>query len=245
MQKDTTKKTASTKKIYDKFLEISEAGYFTWDILKTLIFVVALAFLVRFYLVQPFYVEGQSMEPNFNNGEYLLIDELSYHFRPPQRGEVIVFKPPVSTYQNYIKRIIALPEEEISFGSNKIYIKNEKYPEKVELEESYLPATTLTQAATQSDYPITKNNYFVMGDNRTQSSDSRVFGEVHRKNITGRVWFYIKTKPWFKVPGLPITIPKIESMGRIKKPSYGIDQLSVFSPDSNSYRNSREIKLLS
>ena len=105
------------KRIVDVLLYI-------WDIGKTLFLVVAVAFVIRFYLVQPFYVEGQSMEPNFNNGEYLLIDELTYHFREPARGEVIVFRPPINTYQNYIKRIIGLPGESISFDGS-VTIKND------------------------------------------------------------------------------------------------------------------------
>jgi len=206
--------------------ELKDSFYFIWDIAKTLFFVVAIAFVIRFYLIQPFYVEGQSMEPNFDNGEYLLIDELSYHFRGPERGEVIVFKPPISTYQNYIKRIIALPGEEIDFNSTEqggFAIKKPGDSGDQILDEPYLAANTPTRG--EKNVKLDDSNYFVMGDNRTQSSDSRVFGEVFKRNITGRVWFYIKTEPWktINLGGLKLTIPKIKSMGRVAKPQYKID----------------------
>lgn len=219
----TEKKKAFWKRT---FVDVEDSFYFLWDIGKTLIFVVAIAFLIRFYLVQPFYVEGQSMEPSFNNGEYLLIDELTYHFRSPERGEVIVFRPPINTYQNYIKRIIALPEEEVSFsgsGADGYVVKNQKYQSGLPLEENYLAPNTPTRG--DKNVRLDDQDYFVMGDNRTQSSDSRVFGGVFRKNITGRVWFYIKTEAWKTIPlgRFKLTIPKIKSMGRIQKPQYMID----------------------
>lgn len=206
--------------------DFKEVFSFLWDIGKTLFFVIAIAFVIRFYLVQPFYVEGQSMEPSFDNGEYLLIDELSYHFRAPERGEVIVFRPPISTYQNYIKRIIALPGEEIDFNKNEnggYVIKNQKNPEGLSLEEPYLSPGILIKG--DKDTKLDTGNYFVMGDNRTASSDSRVFGEVFKNNITGRVWFYIKLEPWhtFHIFGLNFSIPKIKSMGRVPKPTYKLD----------------------
>ncbi|MDD5731515.1 MAG: signal peptidase I [Patescibacteria group bacterium] len=231
------KKGAFLKRI---LTDLKNSFYFIWDIGKTLIFVIAIAFLIRFYLVQPFYVEGQSMEPGFNNGEYLLIDELTYHFRSPERGEVIVFRPPISTYQNYIKRIIALPGEEIDFQNNSngdFIIKNQKHITGETLEEPYLNPNTPTRS--EKDVKLEDQNYFVMGDNRTQSSDSRIFGPVFKKNITGRVWFYIKMEPWKSIHlgGLKLTIPKIKSMGRIAKPQYKIDNLSFSIPQDDTDRH--------
>ena len=201
-----------------------ESLLFLWDMGKTLIIVIAIAFVIRFYLIQPFYVEGQSMEPNFNNGEYLLIDEISYHFRAPQRGEVIVFRPPVNTYQNYIKRIIALPGESIFFKDTGYTMNNDKHPQGFTLEEPYLAPGTIVQG--NGEYDIQDAQFFVMGDNRTASSDSRSFGPINKKNITGRVWFYIKTEPWKTIPifGTKIVIPKVKSMGKINNPSYTVDQ---------------------
>jgi signal peptidase I len=205
----------------DAVFLIIEGLIFVWDMGKTLILVIAIAFIIRFYLIQPFYVEGQSMEPSFNNGEYLLIDEISYHFRSPQRGEVIVFRPPINTYQNYIKRIIAIPGEEIKFESQGYTIKDKT---DFKLEEPYLTPGIITQGSGTAT--MGENQFFVMGDNRTASSDSRVFGPVNQRNITGKVWFYIKTTPWksFDLFGKKITIPKIAKMGKIQKPNYGIDK---------------------
>ena len=231
------------------YREAKETSSFVWDITKTLFFVVAIAFLIRFYLVQPFYVEGKSMEPNFKDGEYLLIDEISYKFRAPERGDVIVFKPPTSqnVYQNYIKRIIGLPGEEIEYknepsGGGYLIIKGEKTGQ---LEEPYLNPGILTLG--NGDMKLKDSEYWVMGDNRTNSSDSRVFGAVHKNNITGRAWFYMKIKPWktINIFGKKINIPGIASMGRIKKPDYKIDSLSFSFSQFDKNRDTKKIILLS
>lgn len=202
-------------------LTVKEALSFFWDIGKTIVMVVAIAFVIRFYLIQPFYVEGQSMEPNFNNGEYLLIDELSYRFRDPQRGEVIVFKPHISTYQNYIKRVIALPKESINIDRG-VVIKNDERPEGIQLEELYLSPEVISNTIGEGANDLADNQFFVMGDNRTQSSDSRIFGPIARQNIVGRVWLYIKIAPWKEISlgRIHIKIPKITSFGRVAKPNY-------------------------
>lgn len=227
-KKDNSKieNLVSKTEIKNFLTNLKEVFLFIWDIGKTLFFVVLIAFIIRFYLIQPFYVEGQSMEPSFNNGEYLLIDEISYHFREPRRGEVIVFRPPISTYQNYIKRIIALPGEEIDFNSegSGFIIKNQTYPDGIMIEEKYLSPGIETRG--DKDTKISDRSFFVMGDNRTASSDSRIFGPVFKKNITGRVWFYIKLETWktFNLFNKTISIPKIKSMGNFIKPDYKIDQ---------------------
>jgi len=211
------------KKVKPSIVNVVEILAFIWDIGKTLIIVVSIAFIIRFYLVQPFYVEGQSMEPNFTDGEYLLIDEISYHFRKPERGEVIVFKPPISTYQNYIKRIIALPNEKISFVNEEVIIINENHPNGKKLKEDYLPPETATLG--EKSFSLGENEFFVLGDNRPQSSDSRTFGPLSQKNIVGRVWFYIKTKPWkvLEIFGIKIKIPRITGIGRVIRPKYNIE----------------------
>ena len=98
--------------------------YFIWEIVKIVVISLAIIIPIRYYLVQPFFVRGASMEPNFDNGEYLIIDELSYRFKEPGRGQVIVFKFPKDTSQYYIKRIIALPGETIEIRDKKIVIYN-------------------------------------------------------------------------------------------------------------------------
>ena len=197
---------------------------FIWDIGKTLVLVVAVAFVIRFYLVQPFYVEGDSMTPNFNNGEYLLIDELSYRFRQPERGEVIVFKPHISVYQNYIKRVIGLPDEKLNFDKG-VIITSPQYPKGIRLEENYLPASNLAATLSDSQNTTVQNNeVFAMGDNRGASYDSRSLGPIAKKNIVGRVWLYIKIAPWIErqIGSFKLQIPKIVGIGRVEKPIYNI-----------------------
>jgi signal peptidase I len=157
---------------------------FTWEIFKIAVIALAIVVPIRYFLFQPFFVKGQSMEPNFENGDYLIVDELSYRIRPPERGEVIVFKYPEDTSQRYIKRIIGLPGEtiEIKDGKITIYEKNSKVET---LDESgYLPS----YITTSDDLQITlaDNQYFVLGDNRQVSYDSRRWGPVPKQDIIGR-----------------------------------------------------------
>ena len=125
------------------------------------------------------------MEPNFENGDYLIIDEISYKFREPRRGEVIVFKYPYFPSQRYIKRIIGLPGETIEIKSGKIAIFNQKENQQL-IETSYLPSNIQTSGDTRVS--LNEGEYFVLGDNRTASSDSRAWGVLPEKDIVGRVF---------------------------------------------------------
>ena len=106
-----------------------------WETVKIIVISLAIIIPIRYFLIQPFFVRGASMEPSFDNGEYLIIDEISYRFKEPTRGDVIVFKYPLDPSQYYIKRIIGLPEETIEISDSKVIIYNEKYPEGVMLNE--------------------------------------------------------------------------------------------------------------
>ena len=159
---------------------------FSWDILKVAIIALVLAGLVRYFLVQPFFVEGASMKPNFENGEYLLIDELSYYFRPVERDEVVVFHYPLDTSKYYIKRVIGLPEETVEIKNNQVTIYNDRYPNGFTLNESYLPKSLTTDG--QIKEKLGKDEYFVLGDNRPVSYDSRRWGVLPKNDIVGRVW---------------------------------------------------------
>lgn len=145
-----------------------------------------LAGLVRYFLVQPFFVEGASMEPNFLNGEYLLIDEVSYYFKPVGRGEVVVFHYPLDTSKYYIKRIIGLPNETIEIKNGKVVIYNDNNPDGLFIDESYLPREGITTGDIKKK--LGRNEYFVLGDNRSVSSDSRQWGILPKNDIVGRVW---------------------------------------------------------
>ncbi len=154
---------------------------FIWEIIKIVVLALVIVIPIRYYIFQPFLVKGQSMEPNFETGDYLIIDEISYRFKNPQRGEVIVFKYPQNPSQRYIKRIIGLPYETIEIKDGKVFIDNEELDEK-----SYLPVS----AQTPGNILITlgENEYFVLGDNRLTSYDSRRWGPLTREDIIGRVF---------------------------------------------------------
>ena len=157
------------------------------EVVEILLITLAIVIPIRYFLFQPFLVSGASMEPNFKQGEYLLIDEISYRFRKPQRGEVIVFKSPKDPSTYFIKRIIGLPGETIEIEGGGVRIYNLQFPVGMSLKEEYV--STLTQG--ELNVPLKKSEYFVLGDNRDHSSDSRSFGTIPKENIIGRAWFSI------------------------------------------------------
>src|SRR6266481_3849041 len=142
-------------------------------------------FVIRSFLVQPFLVSGDSMVPTFRNGDYLLIDELTYKVRVPERGEVVVFRYPNDPSVYFIKRIVGLPGEKVEIKNNHVIVHNDAHPDGITLDESYLPAGLLT-----SDKPLTEvspGEYFVMGDNRPYSFDSRSWGLLPGNDLVGLV----------------------------------------------------------
>jgi signal peptidase I len=159
---------------------ISSFFLFVWEILKIVILALAIVIPIRYFLFQPFIVKGQSMEPNFENSNYLIIDELSYRFRDPQRGEVVVFRYPGNISQRFIKRIIGLPGEKIEIKNGQVLVNG-----KILDESKYLPSGLQTTGNLQIS--LNENEYFVLGDNRIFSFDSRQWGVLPRKNIIGRV----------------------------------------------------------
>jgi len=175
------------------------------------IIVVSLAIIVpvRYFLIQPFYVNGASMEPNFHDKEYLIIDELTYRFDDPRRGDIIVFRYPNDPKQHFIKRVIGLPGERVVVAGGKVRIFDRANPQGAILDES----SYLDTSATGGDRDVTLGDgeYFLMGDNRAASLDSRIFGPVPRQYITGRVllrgWppqrFQIFTRPAAVPDGSP------------------------------------------
>jgi len=147
-------------------------------------------FLIRGFLVQPFLVSGSSMVPNFSNGDYLLVDEFSYRFRAPERGEVVVFHYPKDESTYFIKRIIGLPDEQIEIKNSKVTIFNTEHPKGLPLSEDYLPPGTMTSG--NADYKLESDEYLVLGDNRSYSFDSRTWGPLKSRDIVGlarlRLW---------------------------------------------------------
>ncbi len=169
--------------VHEKGL-LSKIALFFLEIIKISILAGITIGLVRYFLFKPFYVKGQSMEPTFHEKDYLIIDEISYRMRTPQRGEVVVFKSPINT-DYYLKRIIALPGERIKVENNKVIIYNEENPRGWVLSESYLVEETPGSLSTT----LGPDEYFVLGDNRDASFDSRRFGAIKEEYIVGRVWF--------------------------------------------------------
>jgi len=168
----------------------NEVLAFVWETVKVVVISLAIILPIRYYLVQPFFVKGASMEPNFEDGDYILVDELSFRFRDAERGEVIIFRFPQQPSQFFIKRIIGLPEETVQVKDNQVTVFNEENPEGFVLSETYLAPEqkTLGTMTTKLD----DNEYFVLGDNRLQSSDSRRWGPVNQNLVMGRAFL----RPW-------------------------------------------------
>ncbi|PIP24148.1 MAG: signal peptidase I [Candidatus Nealsonbacteria bacterium CG02_land_8_20_14_3_00_37_10] len=163
---------------------MKSALIFIWEIAKIVIIALLIVVPVRYFVFQPFFVKGQSMEPNFSDGDYLIVDEITYRFRAPERGEVVVFKYPDDPSQRYIKRIIGLPGEIIEIEQGKVVIYNNEGEGIILDESNYLSSS----ASTSGDLRITLNGneYFVLGDNRAASADSRRWGPLPLENIIGR-----------------------------------------------------------
>lgn len=156
------------------------------DVFEVIVFAVAIFLFVYLIVLQPHKIKGNSMQPNFPDGEYILSDKLSYRFGEPERGDVVVFEAPGTDGEDFIKRIIGLPGETISIRDNSVYIDNRQ------VIESYLPDTIVTLPGDfledGESVTIPLENYFVLGDNRGHSSDSRTWGLVEKEAITGKAW---------------------------------------------------------
>lgn len=163
----------------------SGAKLFFIELIKLGLFAIVTIFLVRYFLFKPFYVRGASMEPNFFDREYLIIDELSFRLREPQRGEIVVFHYPGNRSEYFLKRLIGLPGERVKVKEGEIIIYNQENPEGLILQEPYL-APGLRNRPDVS-YNLGSTQFFVLGDNRNSSFDSRFFGPIEKKEIVGRV----------------------------------------------------------
>jgi len=162
---------------------------FIFEVIKVVIISLAIIIPVRYFLIQPFYVKGASMEPSFYDHEYLVIDEVSYRFRQPERGEIIVFKYPNDPSQYFIKRVIGLPGEKVEIKDGGVYVYSKDTNRRVKLDESYLESDTETLSSETGIIDLGDDEYYVLGDNRNYSKDSRSFGPVKKSFIIGRVMF--------------------------------------------------------
>src|SRR5688572_15494683 len=166
---------------------LTRAIEFAGELLHVVVISLAIIVPVRYFLIQPFYVKGASMEPSFYDHEYLIIDEISYRFNEPQRGEIVVFRYPNDPRQYFIKRIIGLPGERVKVSGGQVWLYNARYPDGTILDETEYLGTLHTGG--EREVELGAEEYFLMGDNRGASLDSRSFGAVPRSFIVGRVWF--------------------------------------------------------
>ncbi|MBI4092969.1 MAG: signal peptidase I [Candidatus Kerfeldbacteria bacterium] len=162
-------------------------GSFVVEVAKVVVIALAIIIPVRYFLIQPFYVKGASMEPNFYDNEYLVIDEVSYRFHAPNRGDVVVIRNPRRESDFLIKRVIGLPGERVEIINSGVNIYNGDNPNGFTIDESsYLTPDVRTHGTL--DVKLGPNEFFVLGDNRDSSLDSRYLGPVEKRNIVGRAW---------------------------------------------------------
>jgi signal peptidase I len=157
-----------------------------WESLEVLLVAFIPLFMTYQFLARPFMVLGASMEPTFQNGNYLVVDIISYKFGTPERGDVVVFHYPGNRSLYYIKRIVGLPSDRVTILDGKILINGEA------VKEEYLPPFVNTDAFSNTDFKLTDTQYFVLGDNRSASFDSRSWGPLEESDIVGvvkmRIW---------------------------------------------------------
>ncbi|MDO8430376.1 MAG: signal peptidase I [Candidatus Taylorbacteria bacterium] len=169
------------------------------EILKFTIIALIIVIPVRTFIAQPFIVSGSSMDPTFATGQYLIIDQVSYRLSDPKRNDVIVFRYPRNPKIFYIKRIIGLPTETISINTGKVTIINKENPEGMLLPDPYIAPSH--HSSETLEVTLGSAEYFVMGDNRTESSDSRLWGALPAKYIMGRP--LLRLLPLSKISILP------------------------------------------
>ena len=151
---------------------------------------------VRIFIAQPFIVSGESMYPTFETGQYLIVDQLSYRFNDPQRGDVVIFNYPKNPSKFFIKRVIGLPSETVVVDGTSVYITKTD-GEEILLKEPYIAMQKESDIKTT----LEDDEYFVMGDNRLASLDSRVWGPLEEKFIVGKA--YIRLLPFDKMTFFP------------------------------------------
>lgn len=155
---------------------------FGGEILEVVVLALLIVIPIRYFLFQPFVVDGSSMEPNFYDGDYLIVDQITYRFRSPERGEVIIFYAPTDPSKRFIKRVIGLPGETLETIDGQIQV-TDKEGNQFFLDETYHP-----WGGVGNSFVVTleESQYFVMGDNRDRSYDSRFWGYLPSDNIIGR-----------------------------------------------------------
>jgi signal peptidase I len=168
-----------------------------WELARFAIIAIIIVLPIRMFIAQPFIVSGASMDPTFHDGDYLIIDEISYLTGNPERNDVVVFKYPKDTKKFFIKRIIGLPGETVDVNGKEVKITNEENKDGFILNQEYVQNTSNTNG----HYVLEDDEYFVMGDNRSASSDSRYWGPVKENLLVGRA--LVRLLPVSKIDFLP------------------------------------------
>lgn len=177
-----------------KFQKFIKEG---WDLIKFAVMALVIVIPIRMWIAQPFVVSGESMYPTFHDGEYLIVDEISYILGKAHRGDVVIFRFPNDTKRFFIKRIIGLPNEKITIKENSVTITNKEHPEGFTLDEPYINEEFFTG----SEYETKDGEYFVMGDNRNRSSDSRYWGILPEDLLIGKA--FLRLLPLKEITYLP------------------------------------------
>jgi signal peptidase I len=162
---------------------------FWGEIVQIIIISLIIVIPFRLYIAQPFLVSGPSMDDTFANGQYLIVDELTYNMRDPQRGEVVIFHYPLDTKKFFIKRVIGLPGETLLIKNDEVTICHTDCAtdkNKFILNEPYVKLNKLFPPRSDITVTLKEDEYYVLGDNRSVSSDSRIWGPVKRDLFSGR-----------------------------------------------------------
>jgi len=168
-----------------------------WELVRFAFIALIIVIPIRVFVAEPFIVSGSSMVPTFTNGDYLIIDKLSYELGNPKRDDVVVFRYPGDTTKFFIKRIVGLPNETIDIKGSDVFITNSEHPESFKFDQPFVK-----NISNNEEHIVLKSDeYFVMGDNRSASSDSRAWGPVKRNLLTGRA--FLRLLPISKIDLLP------------------------------------------
>ena len=180
-----------------KKTKLKEYAESAWDLIKFAVLALAIVLPIRMWIAQPFVVSGDSMIPTFHDGQYLIVDEISYLLKGANRGDVVIFRYPGDTKRFFIKRVIGMPNEKIIITDGKVKIINKENPDGFTLDEPYINE----KFNTTETYNTGNDEYFVMGDNRNRSSDSRIWGLLPKKLMVGRA--YLRLLPFKDISYLP------------------------------------------
>ncbi len=168
-----------------------------WELVRFAIIAIVIVVPIRILVAEPFIVSGSSMVPTFQNGDYLIIDKISYKLTDPKRDDVVVFRYPNDTSKFFIKRIIGLPNETVDIKGTKITITNKEHKNGFVLDQPFIKSPSDNNL----HYELKDDEYFVMGDNRNASSDSRFWGPVKKNLLSGRALF--RLLPINKIEAMP------------------------------------------